>query len=345
MSLLVNQIEALRKELNTQLSASRSVKDVEHVRNHFLGKKGSVTVLMQSLKDLSPEEKRSAGPLIQTFKAEAEHLVKELEESLQARDITALKLKKEHFDVTIDDTETAPAGHLHPYTTFVREIEDIFISMGYDVADGAEVETDYYNFTALNIPQDHPARDMYDTLWLNKPNHLLRTHTSPVQVHVMETRKPPFNVVVPGRVYRHEAVDASHEVMFWQCEGLFVDKGITLAHLFGTARTFLEKLFETKNLDIRVRPGFFPFVEPGVEIDMRCPFCKGGCSVCKKSTWVEVFPGGLVHPNVLAMSGIDPAVYSGFAFGFGLTRLAMLKYGIYDIRLFHAGKVNFLKQF
>ena len=248
------------------------------------------------------------------------------------------------FDVTIEQSK-ALKGHLHPYTLFIEEIQQIFLSMGYEIWDGPELETDFHNFGALNIPDDHPARDMYDTFWTTTPGKLLRTHTSTVQVRTMEERKPPFAGIAPGRTYRHEAVDASHDFQFMQCEGLFVAKGVTVGNLFATAETFLKALFKKDTLDIRIRPGFFPFVEPGFEIDMRCVFCKNGCSVCKRSTWIEVFPGGMVHPNVLKASGIDPEIYSAFAFGFGLTRLAMLKYGIDDIRLLYSGKVKFLEQF
>jgi len=217
--------------------------------------------------------------------------------------------------------------------------------MGFDVLDGPEVESDFYNFEALNIPADHPARDMYDTFWVKSAHTLLRTHTSPMQIKAMEKGKLPIAAVVPGRTFRHEAVDASHDVMFMQCEGFLIGKNVTLSHLFAVAQTFLKKLFNKNELDIRIRPGYFPFVEPGVEIDMRCPFCKNGCSVCKKSTWLEVFPGGLIHPNVLKAGGVDPEKYSGFAFGFGLTRLVMLKHGINDIRLLSNGKMKFLEQF
>ena len=211
-----------------------------------------------------------------------------------------------------------------------------------------EVDTDYYNFEALNIPKEHPARDMHDTFWLSKAYHqplLMRTHTSSVQAHAMETRRPPIAVGIPGRCYRHEATDASHDFMFMQCEILMIDKNISLSNLFATAKQFLSALFGKQDMTIRVRPGYFPFVEPGVEIDVSCPFCKTGCGVCKKTRWLEICGAGLVHPNVLKASNINPQEYSGFAFGFGLTRLVMLKYGINDIRLLHSNKIDFLKQF
>ena len=217
--------------------------------------------------------------------------------------------------------------------------------MGYEILDGPEVETDFYNFQALNIPADHPARDMQDTFWLTLPGFLMRTHTSSVEIHTMVNRKPPLAIVVPGRAYRNEATDASHDFMFMQLEGLFVDKNVSLAHLFATVQTFLQNLFEKKDLTIKVRPSYYPFVEPGVDIIMSCPFCPQGCSVCKRTRWIEIAGAGLTHPAVLEACKINPNEYSGFAFGFGLTRLVMLKYGITDIRLLHSNKIEFLKQF
>lgn len=344
MSTISNTLEQLKTELNERLAAASSVKDLEDVRLAFLGKKGSLTLILSDLKNLSLEEKKEIGPKLQQLKQEAEEKITQQKEQIVTRDAQAATLRLQSFDVTAS-VPNAQTGHIHPYTQFIEEIQDIFLSMGYEIWDGPELESDYNNFTALNIPQDHPARDMYDTFWTNEPGKLLRTHTSTVQVKAMRNKKPPFAGVAPGRTYRHEAVDASHDFMFMQCEGLVVDKGITIAHLFATAQAFLKTLFKKDSLDIRIRPGFFPFVEPGFEIDMRCVFCKTGCSVCKQSTWIEVFPAGLVHPNVLRAGGIDPEIYSGFAWGFGLTRLAMLRYGIDDIRLFHSGKLKFLEQF
>ena len=226
-----------------------------------------------------------------------------------------------------------------------KEVEDIMMSMGYDIVNGPEIEHDYYNFEALNIPKDHPARDMQDTFWLKQSPWLMRTHTSPVQIHAMESRKPPLAISVSGRCYRPESIDASHETMFLQTEALLVDKNISMAHLIGTAKAILQSLFHKKNLKLRIRPGYFPFVEPGIEIDIACPFCKGHCSTCKQSGWLETIGAGLVHPNVLKAVSIDPKTYSGFAFALGLTRLAMLQYGINDIRHFHSGDTGFLKQF
>jgi len=344
MQELKKKIETLKKEFDEQLKQAVNLKIIEEIRIQFLSKKGSISNLMAELKNLSSEDKKTFGPLLNNLKKESEEKIKQAKNQITEKQTQASTLKKQNFDVTAYKTNTKK-NHLHPYSQFIEKIENIFLSMGYEVLDGPEVETDFYNFTALNIPQDHPARDMYDTFWLNKPSYLLRTHTSTMQIHTMENKKPPIAAVVPGRTYRYEAVDASHDTMFMQCEGFFIAENVTLANLFATAKTFLKILFGTKDLEIRIRPGFFPFVEPGIEIDMKCPFCKKGCSVCKKSTWIEVFPGGLIHPNVLRFGSVDPEKYSGFAFGFGLTRLLMLRHGINDIRLLHSGKIKFLEQF
>ncbi len=219
------------------------------------------------------------------------------------------------------------------------------MSMGFEIADGPEIETEYINFEALNIPADHPARDMQDTFWLDVPGMLLRTHTSSVQIHTMHKRTTPIAAVSLGRCYRNEATDATHDYVFMQCEGIFIDKNVSMAHLLGTMKAWLQAFFENKTIDIRIRPSFFPFVEPGVEVDCTCPFCTNGCSICKKTGWIELGGAGLIHPHVLKAGNIDPEIYSGFAFGFGLTRLVMLMYGIRDIRLLHEGSLEFLKQF
>jgi phenylalanyl-tRNA synthetase alpha chain len=344
MKNLKETISKLRSEFSKKISSAKNLSDIEKIRILFLGKKGTITELLPQLKTLSIDEKREFGPLIQSLRKEVEETLKEKLLNLAKKQQESSILKSKHFDVTAYKPSSTD-GHLHPYSRIIEEIEDIFTSMGYEIFDGPEVDKDYYNFTAVNIPQDHPARDMYDTFWLDIPGMLLRTHTSSVQAHAMKNKKLPIAIAVPGRCYRHEAVDASHDVMFMQCEGLLIDKKVSLSNLFATAQHFLQALFKKKNLNIRIRPGFFPFVEPGIEIDMQCPFCTSGCSVCKKTKWIEVFPAGLIHPNVLREAGIDPDEYSGFAFGFGLTRLAMIRYGINDIRLLHSGKIKFLEQF
>ena len=344
MADLVSKINELQQQFELSLSNVASLRDIESVRIEFLGKKSHILAFLKDLKDLSSEDKRVVGPQLNVLKMHMETSLTQKHQDLVLQSAEQAKIKERYFDVTAYKP-LVQKGHLHPYTQFTQEVEDIFISMGYEILDGPELETDFYNFTGLNIRENHPARDMYDTFWTNLPNYLLRTHTSPVQVRTMQTRDLPIAAIVPGRVYRHEALDASHDAVFMQCEGFFIDKHVTLSHLFATAQTFLKAMFKKEELDIRIRPGFFPFVEPGFEIDMRCQFCLDGCSVCKKTTWMEVFPGGLIHPNVLRAGGIDPEKYSGFAFGFGLSRLAMLKYNIDDIRLLYGGKLKFLEQF
>lgn len=345
MANLKEQIHSIKKQLTEALAAVKSEKELEEIRIAYLGRNGHLTALMSQLKTMSLEEKKEIGPELNALRqfAESHHQAKK-QELLDALASGQMQ-KSQHFDVTAYKRNTLP-GHTHIYTHILKELQNIFISMGYDVADGPEIETDYYNFEALNIPADHPARDMHDTFWLNVPNLLMRTHTSTIQIHCMETRPLPLAIFAPGRAYRNEATDASHEFMFTQGEGLVIDKNVSLAQLVASVQTFLQAFFEKKDLKIRLRPGFFPFVEPGVEVDASCPFCSGaGCSTCKRTGWIELMGSGLVHPNVLKCSGIDPEKYSGFAFGFGIERLAMIKYGINDIRLFHSSKIQFLDQF
>jgi phenylalanyl-tRNA synthetase alpha chain len=344
MTQLDQQIKDLKKAFEQAISKATDKQQLEEVRLQFLSRNGSIANLVEELKKLSGDDKRVFGPLLNALKTEAHALFEQKLAVLERSVLEAARTQEQHFDITAYKP-TSRRGSLHPYTHVIREIEDVFTSMGFAVADGPEVETDHYNFTALNIPGDHPARDMHDTFWLDVPGLLMRTHTSNVQVHTLENSKPPIAIIAPGRCYRHEATDASHDFMFMQTEGALVDKNISMAHLLGTAQTFLRALFGKRDLKLRVRPGFFPFVEPGIEIDISCPFCKNGCSVCKRTTWIETAGAGLIHPNVLKNTGIDPNVYSGFAFGFGLTRLTVLKYGINDIRLLHSARLDFLNQF
>ena len=341
-------IASITADIEQALAPIKNIRDFDDVRTQFLGKKGAVTLLMAEIKNLSLEEKKEFGPLIISLRDQVQERIVRAQEDFTAQTIKADALKQQNFDSTAM-LSNKRCGHLHPYTQAIQEIQDIFLSMGFEIWDGPERETDFYNFGALNIPNDHPARDMHDTFWLNDPGFLMRTHTSTIQIHALQEAvkngRLPIAGIAPGRCYRHESVDASHDFMFMQCEGLYVDKNVNISHLFGTLQSFLKQLFKKDSLDIRIRPGFFPFVEPGFEIDMRCPFCTTGCSVCKKTTWVEVCPGGLIHPNVLKSVGINPEEYSGFAFGFGLTRAVMLKYTIDDIRLLYGGKVKFLEQF
>jgi len=344
MNNMQNLIETTKQEFISALKKVNSLDELEAVRIAFLGRNGKIGALMDTLKKASPEEKKGMGSLLNELKEFAHHAYEELQQQLQGQKLKKELAKHSSFDVTAYKKHTS-SGSLHLYTHLIEKLENIFISMGYQVATGPEVETEYYNFSALNIPENHPARELHDTFWLTLPDYLLRTHTSTVQIHMMEQKKPPLAIVAPGRCYRNEATDATHDFMFTQVECMLIDKNISIAHLLATAKTFLQELFDKKDLKIRVRPGYFPFVEPGLEIDASCPFCTNGCSACKKTTWIELLGSGLIHPNVLKCGGIDPAVYSGFAFGMGLERLAMINYGIHDIRLFHSNKIEFLTQF
>lgn len=344
MADIIQTVARLKEELSQALAAANSHQAVEDIRIAFMGRNGHMAHLMNTLKNLSVEEKRIHGPALNECKQFIEQALAEKERALQAQSLAQETARTQHFDVTANLYQPL-RGSLHVYTHVIEQLQDIFISMGYAIADGPEVETEHYNFEALNVPAHHPARDMQDTFWLDIPGFLMRTQTSNMQIHAMEEQSLPLALFAPGRVYRSEATDASHDFMFTQAECLFIDKHVSMAHLLATAQTFLQTFFDKKDLQIRVRPGYFPFVEPGVEIDASCPFCKNGCSICKKTTWIELLGAGLVHPNVLKYCGIDSTVYTGFAFGTGIERLAMIKYGIHDIRLFHSENVRFLTQF
>ncbi len=344
MADIKNRLEIYEQQFFQELEAVEDASMLEELRIKHLSRQGALSELMATLKELPLEEKKVAGPLMNQLKEKAQEAFKRRETQLETEKIEAEQLKSTHFDVSAYSTPKMQ-GSLHPYTHVIQTVEDILMSMGFEIAEGPEVEDEYYNFEALNIPADHPARDMQDTFWLTLPGLLMRTHTSSVEIHTMLKKKPPIAIAVLGRAYRNEATDASHDFMFMQLEGLLVDKNISLANLFATMKTFLQTFFEQKDLQIRLRPSYFPFVEPGVEIDMSCPFCTTGCSTCKKTRWIEICGAGLVHPNVLKACVLDADTYSGFAFGFGLTRLVMLKYGITDIRLLHSNKIEFLQQF
>lgn len=344
MENLEKNISLFEQEFKACLEKVKNQYELEKFRVDFLGRQGKMTALMTQLKEISLENKKTFGPKLNKLKKASEAAYEKKKKQLEKEQRNLEILKKQQFDVTAYKPKQLQ-GSLHVLTQLVKEISDIFISMGYQVADGPEIETDYYNFEALNIPKDHPARDSHDTFWFDVPQLLLRTQTSTIQIHTMEKQGVPIAIVGPGRVYRNESIDASHDFVFSQFEGLMIDKDISMGNLLATMKTFLQKLFKTETLDIRVRPGYFPFVEPGIEIDASCPFCKEGCSVCKKTRWIELVGAGLVHPNVLQYCKVDPKKYCGFAFGFGIERLAMIKYGINDIRLFHSGSIDFLKQF
>jgi phenylalanyl-tRNA synthetase alpha chain len=315
---------------------------LEKVRVEVLGRKGSLTLLSRDMGKVPPAERAEVGKLLNAVKQKLEGAM-ETKQRRFAADALGARLDSEWVDLTLPSPGPKP-GSLHPITQIQMEIEDLFESMGFTVLDGPEVETEYHNFDALNIPPDHPARDMQDTFWM-KDGSLLRTHTSPVQVRGMEKLGPPLRMIAPGRVFRNESVDASHEHTFYQLEGMMVDREVSVAHLIYFMKTLLAGIFR-RDVTVRLRPGFFPFVEPGFELDIRCLICGGpGCPVCKQSGWVELLPCGLVNPNVLRYGGIDPEQWNGFAFGLGLTRLVMMRYAIDDIRWLQSGDLRFLNQF
>ena len=335
----LSTIAAKAKE---SIAAAADAGQLEKIRVEFLGRKGELAQISKQMGKLVLGERARIGKLLNSVK-------RSLEQSLGARNnefaeqALRARLDSEWLDLTLPAPAPRP-GSLHPVTQIQAEIEDLFISMGFSIQSGPEVETEYNNFDALNIPSDHPARDMQDTFWVQGGN-LLRTHTSPVQVRGMERLGPPLRMIAPGRVFRNEEVDASHEHTFYQLEGMMVDRDISIGHLTYFMKTLLSAVFH-RDATVRLRPGYFPFVEPGFELDIRCLICDGeGCSVCKHTGWLELLPCGLVHPNVLWMSGIDPEEWSGFAFGLGLTRLVMMRYAIDDIRLLESGDLRFLTQF
>ena len=325
-----------------RIHAAHTAEDLEAVRVEVLGRKGIIAHLSKDMGKLSPEERAARGKFINTSKQALEGAYEERKTGFE-REALAKKLDAEWVDLTVPASGAAP-GSLHPITRIQWEIEDLFRSLGFSVLDGPEVETEENNFDALNIPPDHPARDMQDTFWLEGGN-LLRTHTSPVQVRGMKKLGPPLRMIAPGRVFRNESVDASHEHTFYQVEGMMIDRNVSVGNLIYFMKTLLTAIFQ-RDVVVRLRPGFFPFVEPGFELDIKCLICGGsGCPVCKQSGWVELMGCGLVHSSVLRMSGIDPEQWNGFAFGLGLTRLAMMRYGIDDIRLLQSGDLRFLNQF
>lgn len=338
------ELAAIKESFQTMLAQVTTLAELEALRIATIGRHGTIADLMKTVGSMSLEEKREFGPQINGLKTEIGRQLLDKEVTLKASAEQQRYQTLKSFDVTLSRQATL-VGSLHPYSHVVRELEDIFTSMGYQIADGPELETDFYNFEALNIPKDHPARDIQDTFWLNVPGLLLRTQTSNVQIHTMEHHKPPLAIFAPGRVFRNEATDATHEFMFMQGECMFIDTHVSVGNLLATAQAFLQAFFNKEDLKIRVRPGYFPFVEPGLEIDASCPFCTTGCSICKHSRWIELLGAGLIHPNVLRAGNINPKQYTGFAFGFGIDRLAMIKYGINDIRLFRSTKPAFLEQF
>lgn len=336
------QLEKIKEEALGELKNADSLKALDAVRVSYLGKKGKITGLLKSMKEVAPEDRPAFGAMVNDARNEVEGLLEEKKNKIEQAALNA-KLKKEVIDVTLPGN-VSPMGSLHPNSRILTEVEDIFIGMGYEVVEGPEVEYDYYNFEALNIPANHPARDEQDTFYFQN-NMLLRTQTSSVQIREMEKGRLPIRMISPGRVFRSDEVDATHSPCFHQVEGLVIDKGITFADLKGTLDSFM-KAFFGEDVKTKFRPHHFPFTEPSAECDVSCFKCKGkGCRFCKDEGWIEILGCGMVHPHVLEMIGIDPNVYSGFAFGVGLERLALLKYEIDDMRLLYENDIRFLKQF
>jgi phenylalanyl-tRNA synthetase alpha chain len=340
-------MEQRRRQWLASIAACADAAALRELESRLLGKKGEIIELVRSVPALPKAERPEKGRLYNQVKQEVEAAF-----AARATELRAGALEAELSAASFDPTEPGPRplrGALHPITVVQSELVDLFAAMGFSWQDGPEIETEHHNFDALNVPPDHPARESQDTFWLDDGN-LLRTHTSPVQVRTMRRfsqggLQPPLKVIVPGRCFRSETVDKTHEHTFYQMEGLVVDRGVGVAHLIHTMKTCLRELLQ-RDLKVRLRPGFFPFVEPGFELDVNCPFCQGrGCPVCKQSGWIEILPCGMVHPTVLRAGGIDPEEFTGFAFGMGLQRVVMLRYGIDDIRLFMGGDVRFLGQF
>jgi phenylalanyl-tRNA synthetase alpha chain len=344
---MLKQLKDLHAQALEELSRVSNPNELELWRVRYLGKKSRLTQVLRSLSGLALGERRNVGARANEVKKDLESGLEEKRKSLEQ----ALLLSPERYyklDVTLPG-RPLPAGRLHPTTQALKEICDVFRDMGFQIIEGPDVEWDYYNFEALNIPAHHPARDMFATLWINgdaeEKARLLRTHTSPMQIRLMEKERPPIRAIVPGRVYRYEATDATHESMFYQVEGLAVDRDITLADLKGTLFDFCRSVFGEER-QVRFRCDYFPFVEPGVEVAISCLPCGGaGCRLCGYSGWIEILGAGMVHPDVLARVNIDPTIYSGFAFGVGVERIPMLRYGIDDIRLFYSNDLRFLRQF
>ncbi|WP_391116323.1 phenylalanine--tRNA ligase subunit alpha [Psychrobacillus sp. L3] len=337
------QLQQLKEEALQKIEASGNVKELNDVRVAYLGKKGPITDLLKGMGKLPAEERPKMGALVNVVREEVTEVLETRMTLLQEQAIQE-QLAKESIDVTLPGRPVKTGNH-HPLTRVVEEIEDLFISMGYEIAEGPEVEKDYYNFEALNLPKGHPARDMQDSFYISE-DILLRTHTSPVQARTMEAKEgKPIKIICPGKVYRRDNDDATHSHQFTQIEGLVIGENIRMSDLKGTLSVFAKKMFGDER-EIRLRPSFFPFTEPSVEMDISCFKCGGnGCNVCKKTGWIEILGAGMVHPNVLEMAGYDSKKLSGFAFGMGPERIAMLKYGVEDIRHFYTNDVRFLSQF
>lgn len=342
------ELKEISQDIRKEIALCKDIDDFRLLHKKYLSKEGRLSILFQSLKKLSTDKRASLG-------SEANRIKKELTDLIKTKEIKVDQSSNldDYFDPTLPGKKPA-IGHIHPLTKSINRAKMIFEGMGFSTIEGPELEDEWHNFDALNFPKDHPAREMQDTLFIKQKNRekllekerlVMRTHTSPVQIRYMLTHKPPFRIIVPGRVFRNEATDASHEVNFYQIEGLMIDKDISVANFKAIMENFWQS-FYGKKVKIRLRPSFFPFTEPSFEVDMSCTSCKGrGCSVCSKTGWLEVMGAGMVHPNVLKSSGVDPKKWQGFAFGMGWDRIVMMKYSIDDVRLFYGGDLRFLKQF
>ena len=354
--MLKEKIVKIKKDALVAVENAKTVEEVLQLEIQYLGRKSDFVAILRQLKDVSVQEKREIGQLANTVKIQLQTLLNQTKKKLSV----SFDAGAEKIDVTIPAKEI-PRGHLHPLTQIQNDLEDIFVSMGFEIADGPEVEDEFHNFDALNMPKNHPARDMQDTFWLKKQNNtkkeqndtdkqkdaeiLMRTHTSNVQIRYMKTHQPPFRIIAPGRIYRNEAIDATHEHTFHQFEALVVGGDISVANFKFVAQEFFSKFFE-KDIQIRIRPSFFPFTEPSFEFDISCTVCGGkGCSACRGAGWIEIGGAGMVNQKVFVAAGYPRGKYQGFAWGFGLERLAMMKYKVNDIRHFHSGDLRFLKQF
>ena len=334
-------LNKIKERIESQISKIQEMNDLDKFKSEILGKKGELTQILKNMNNYDENERRKVGKAVNDAKNNIEAKIEEKREIIKKIELSKRleKIERVDFSLPVNDE----LGSLHPITVVQREIEEIFRTMGFTVEDGNEVETEYNNFEAVNVPKYHPARDMQDTYWLEN-GQLLKTQTSAAQNRIMKKYGAPLKAIFPGRCFRNESLDASHENTFFQLEGMMIDENISVANLIYFMKTTLSEIFK-KDLKVRLRPGFFPFVEPGFELDVSCMYCNGkGCKVCKHGGWIELCPCGLIHPNVLEMGGIDPEKYSGFAFGLGLSRLAMMKYGINDLRYLNSGDLRVLKQ-
>ena len=340
-------IAQIKQQVFEEIGKAKDIKSLEKIRIKYLGRKGYLTKILKSLKDLPMEERKKIGPIANELKEKIDEVLKEKME------IIIINTEYKPIDLTLPGKKFY-RGHLHPLTIVEKQIQEIFTQLGFEIIESDEIENEYYNFDALNMPPNHPARDMWDTFWIKnetvlknkkKQKYLLRTHTSPVQIHYMEKYEPPFRIVSPGTVYRYEAIDASHDIQFNQLECLVVDKNINFSNFKFIVLSFFQKLF-SKKINVQFIPSYFPFVEPGVQINISCPQCnQKGCSLCKNTGWIEIAGAGMVHPKVFEAVGYNPKEWQGFAFGLGLERIAIIKYKIPDIRLFNSGNLRFIKQF